>query len=303
MSELHSYPKIFNLGHPQIDALFSDPVVVEEKVDGSQFSFGRRGQDLFCRSKGAVINVDAPDNMFAAGVETCKELFQHLPDGWVFRGEYLAKPKHNALAYDRIPDRHIAIFDIETEPNRFMDAASKRQWVGEHLDLEVVPHVYSGMVTSLDQVLSFMDSVSFLGGQEIEGLVFKSLTRFGPDGKALMGKHVSEAFKEVHKGAWKEANPGQGDIIMRLIMGLRTPARWNKAIQHLRDRGELTHTPKDIGPLLREVHVDLEAECADEIKAVLYKWAIGDIKRGAVRGLPEFYKEQLAASQFGTENA
>ena len=36
----HSYPSIFALGHRALAELFLDPVVVEEKVDGSQFSFG-----------------------------------------------------------------------------------------------------------------------------------------------------------------------------------------------------------------------------------------------------------------------
>jgi ATP-dependent RNA circularization protein (DNA/RNA ligase family) len=41
-----SYPSIYALGHRAIRELFDGPVVVEEKIDGSQFSFGvsaRRG--------------------------------------------------------------------------------------------------------------------------------------------------------------------------------------------------------------------------------------------------------------------
>lgn len=34
----HSYPSIYALGHRALGELFLDPVVVEEKVDGSQFS-------------------------------------------------------------------------------------------------------------------------------------------------------------------------------------------------------------------------------------------------------------------------
>ncbi len=36
----HSYPKIYGLGHKAITELLSDNVMVEEKIDGSQFSFG-----------------------------------------------------------------------------------------------------------------------------------------------------------------------------------------------------------------------------------------------------------------------
>ena len=42
----HSYGKIFNLGHKETEALFDGPVVVEEKIDGSQFSFGSINGEL-----------------------------------------------------------------------------------------------------------------------------------------------------------------------------------------------------------------------------------------------------------------
>lgn len=48
----------------------------------------------------------------------------------------------------------------------------------------------------------------------------------------------------------------------------------------------------------REVHKDLEEECADEIKELLYKWAVKDIKRSVIKGLPEWYKEKLLEKQF-----
>lgn len=114
MGELHSYGKIYNFGHRAIVNLLKGPVVVEEKVDGSQFSFGIRNGQIHCRSKGVAINVDAPDSMFAKAVAVVRELAPMLHDGWTYRGEYLQKPKHNALAYDRIPYRHIILFDVDT---------------------------------------------------------------------------------------------------------------------------------------------------------------------------------------------
>ena len=37
---ISSYPKVYNLGHRAIVGLTEESVVVQEKVDGSQFSFG-----------------------------------------------------------------------------------------------------------------------------------------------------------------------------------------------------------------------------------------------------------------------
>ena len=46
---------------------------------------------------------------------------------------------------------------------------------------------------------------------------------------------------------------------------VRTPARWNKAIQHLRERGLLEDSPRDIGLILREIPEDVLKEDAADI--------------------------------------
>jgi hypothetical protein len=40
MTSWHSYPKLYAMGHRAIADLLLDDVIVQEKVDGSQFSFG-----------------------------------------------------------------------------------------------------------------------------------------------------------------------------------------------------------------------------------------------------------------------
>jgi hypothetical protein len=53
MSSWHSYPSIYNLGHRALTDLFSGGLVlVQEKVDGSQFSFGLIDGVVRFRSKG-----------------------------------------------------------------------------------------------------------------------------------------------------------------------------------------------------------------------------------------------------------
>lgn len=297
MTSWHSYPKIYNLGHAALTDLFKDDVTIEEKVDGSQFSFGKFGDELKVRSKGAIINPDCPEGMFEKAVETAKTLFPILLEGHTYRAEYLQKAKHNSLAYDRVPNNHLIIFDISPAEEVYLNYEDKRV-EALRLGLEVVPLVFSGKVNSADQVFNLMDCMSILGGQKIEGLVIKNYKQFGPDKKVLLGKHVSEDFKEVHKREWKSSNPTQGDILQSLGAQYSSPARWNKAIQHLNERGELENSPRDIGKLLKEVSVDIHSECVDEIKAQLFKWAWPHISRAVIRGLPEWYKDQLVKSQF-----
>jgi len=300
MSEIWSYCKVHNIGGRFTENLFKNPVVVEEKIDGSQLGFMKKDGELLVRSKGQSLIIDAPDKMFKEGVDILIQLKDKLHEGWAYRAEYLKKPKHNALAYNRVPNNHIIIFDIETANQSFMSYEDKAAEAAR-LGFEVVPRLFEGEVENIEHFRSFMDTVSCLGGQKIEGIVIKNYFQWGVDGKTLMGKHVSEAFKEVHRVAWKQSNPGPAGILDRLIAMYKTPARWNKGIQHLKEKGLLTDSPQDIGNLIKEVRADLKEECAEDMKDILYEWAIGNVLRGVTGGLPEYYKELLVEKQFNKE--
>ena len=303
MESWHSYPGIYNLGHKAVDDLLSGPVLVEEKVDGSQFSFGvTEDGEIRVRSKGATMLVDAPEGMFIRAVATVKELAPRLHPGWTYRAEYLRSPKHNALVYDRVPRQHLIIFDVNTGHESYLDYDAKAA-EADRLGLEVVPVLYQGMVATLDQFRGFLDTVSVLGGQKIEGVVIKPVGYglFGLDKKALLGKFVSEAFKETHAHAWKEANPKSGDIIEIIAGAHTTQARWMKAIQHLRESGKIEDSPKDIGLLVREIPEDIMRECEADIRDALFAWAWPHIRRKVTAGMPEWYKEQLLHQQFAQE--
>lgn len=303
MDSWHSYPSIFAIGHRALNELLSDPVIVEEKIDGSQFSFGlfdhADGERvLHCRSKGAQLNVIAPEKMFTKAVETVAAL--PLRVGWTYRAEYLQKPKHNALAYDRIPEKHLIVFDINTGHEEYMSYQDKVVECAR-LGLETVPLVFEGMIESHEHFRSMIDRTSALGGQKVEGVVVKNYRRFGPDKKVLMGKFVSEAFKEVHAAEWKISNPTQTDVVERIIEMIRTPARWAKAVQHMRERGQIEDSPRDIGLLIKEAQADIEKECSELIAQKLAEWAMPQVMRGSIRGLPEWYKDQLLKRQFENE--
>lgn len=301
MTSWHSYPQIFNMGHRYVKDLLTLPVLVEEKIDGSQFSFGRfEGDDgpfLRIRSKGAEMLPEAPEKMFTRGVEWVRENAERLVLGWTYRGEYLAKPKHNALTYDRIPENHIILFDINPSEEAYLPWEDKAKEAGR-LGLEVVPRLFHGIVETIEQFREYLSRESILGGQKIEGVVVKSYTLFGQDKKALMGKFVSEAFKEVHAQPWKADDPAAGDIIQTLVQTYHTPARWQKALIHLKERGLIEDSPRDIGLLMKEIWPDIEKEEKDAIKDKLYTWAVDKVRRGVTAGLPEWYKEELLKKQF-----
>lgn len=293
----HSYPRLYAMGHNAVTDIFEDEVTIEEKVDGSQFSFGKFNGELKIRSKGVEMNIHAPEKMFNKAAATVLELADKLQEGWTYRAEYLQKPKHNTLAYERTPNMHLIVFDVNTGDETYLSYEDKKIEC-DRLGLEVVPLLFKGRVNNHQFILELMDRVSVLGLQKIEGVVVKNYTRFGLDRKALMAKHVSEAFKEVHHRDWDERNPGPSDIIDQITLRLRTPARWEKAVQHLKEQGKLTNTPKDIGALMKEIVSDTLAEEQGWITEKLHSWAMDKVKRGLNRGVPEWYKNRLLESQF-----
>lgn len=302
MNSWHSYPSIYAMGHRAVLDLLTVPVNVEEKVDGSQFSFGvAEDGEIKVRSKGVEMNPDAPEKMFSLAVQTVKGIAPLLIPGWTYRGEYLSKPKHNSLAYNRVPKGNVVIFDINTGDECYLPYENKAA-EAERIGLEAVPLIYSGMVADMNQFKGFLDRTSFLGGPKVEGAVVKprDYNMFATDKKVLMGKFVSEAFKEIHSKEWRKSNPTSSDVVGQIGLALRTEARWLKAVQHLRDSGQLTGTPKDIGQLLKDVAQDVHKECAEEVRDRLFKWAWPHIQRKVVTGLAEWYKGELLKQQFAT---
>jgi hypothetical protein len=301
-SKIYSYPTVFAIGHSAITGIFDDPVIVEEKIDGSQLSFQVAACDdgtleLLCRSKGKQLVLDAPEKMFSRAVKTICEEIAPMHANWIYRCEYLEKPKHNVLAYDRVPNKHLIGFDICTGLETYLPYAEKKAEF-ERIGLECVPLLYEGMVDGVDQFYDFLELTSILGGSKIEGVVVKNYKLFTAEKKVAIGKYVSEKFKEVAGGEWRKSNPTETDITNLLISSYRTPARWQKAIQHLKERGELEWSPRDIGSLIREIQADTKKECEEEIKDALFKHFWPKIQRGITAGAPEWFKELLLASAF-----
>lgn len=302
---LHSYPKVYNLGHAAVKEIFQDPIIVQEKIDGSQLSFGqfgdKNGSILIVKSKGAQINLNDPNKMFLPAVAHILKLARDhkLCLNYTYRCEYLQKPKHNVLAYDRIPRNHLMLFDInDGEESYLQDHDAIMRWA-EKLEIEAVPqYATTNRILTPEDLIQLLEKQSCLGKQKIEGVVIKNYHRFGSDKKALMVKFVSPDFKEIHQKQWKKEQTDRQNFIPLLAEQYRTPARWNKAVIHLREQGLIEDSPRDIGKLMPEVVRDIEEECQDEIKEQLYQHFARELKSGFTKGLPEWYKERLLKKQF-----
>ncbi|MEM2973344.1 MAG: RNA ligase family protein, partial [Candidatus Caldarchaeum sp.] len=245
--EIPEYPKILPLGHKVLANLLLGPVVVQEKVDGSQFSFGVNCEGELCmRSKNQTIYPESTNELFRPAVTHVVNLYRDGAfsdlEGFIFRAETLYKPQHNTLRYDRVPKGNLMLFDVQSDGEFLSRSPDDLRDFAEWLDIECVPtECYDGADVTEQFLEEYLERASVLGGQTVEGLVIKNYDQLNPYSyhfAPLMGKHVSERFKEVHRSAWARTNPKRNDVLLRLGEELRTEARWEKAIQHMAERGD-----------------------------------------------------------------
>jgi len=289
VGEIVNYPKVHAVGHSAIPNLFDGDVYVEEKIDGSQFSFGVFGDELQCFSKSKQLDIHAPEGMFVEAVEYVKQIEHLLAQESLYTCEYLRVPKHNVLHYSRCPRNYLMLLDIGYG-YKFVSQNMKKfeaEWIG----IECVPLYYHGKILGLKDLRKLLDNISVLGGTLIEGVVVKNYN-FSPP---LFGKYKSDKYTEVARN-WK-LKPGDS-VLKKLAEQYGTQARWEKALQHLQERGEIVGGPADIHQLNKEVMADVKEECEDEIKEFLFTHYWKELKHELARGLPNWYMEYLAEKAF-----
>lgn len=299
---LHAYSSPFNFGHKALEDFWSGPIVIQEKIDGSQFSFGKRNGLLVCRSRKVEINLLDP-GMFAAAVETAGRLSPLLQEGATYRGEFLAKPKHNTLNYQRTPNQFVILFDIDVGLQNYLIGESFYA-EAERIGLEAVPTLMTVVQGKIDlnDLKLLLSRESTLGGGLVEGIVLKNYGQYGPDKKVLMAKLVSAEFQETHRKDWAGRNPGEKDMIELIIEEYANPVRWKKAVQHCREIGTIQGAPQDIPILMKEIATDVGIEAMEEIQARLFQHFWPKIRKGLTRGFPEFYKKLLLEESLGVSD-
>lgn len=300
---MKEYPKILQLSDPHLSTIFDGNIEITEKIDGSQFGFGKIDGELVCRSKGAQLYMDAPEKMFAPAIEHIKTIQERIPNNSIFYAEYLQKPKHNVLAYQRIPTNHLVLFATASVNYEFTDVWTVlRDWANE-LNIDVVPLIHYGPLQKFNEEIfnAWLDKESYLGGSKIEGIVVKNYREYWIADRlipVMSGKYVSDKFKERHNKTWT----AKGNKLDMFLQSFRTEAIWNKGIQHYREKGLAVHAPKDIGGIIKEIQEDIIEENKEEIQNWLWKYFQPQICRIAVAGFPEYYKRKLMQETYLGDN-
>jgi hypothetical protein len=308
LSNIHSYPKIFAVGSDWIPNLFTGPVEVTEKIDGSMFAFGVTAEGaLVMRSKGKEMFFESCEKMFTKAADYVSSIQETLLrmalnfHGLYFYGEFLGGPSHNVLKYGRVPKNHIMLFGVRVGEAWVRDHAELADWAAR-LGLEAVPLLHSGELKDIAELNAFFERESVLGNENLEGVVVKNYaqqTIIGQQVFPSFGKYVRAEFKERHATEWGPKF-SQGSQLDRWLETFRAEARWQKAVQHLREAGLLANEPRDIGILLKELERDLFDEERPNIEKELFRLFKDQIARKARAGFPEWYKEQLAQRAFAS---
>lgn len=308
MSGIPSYNKILTLGSAYTENALIGEVIIQEKVDGSQFRICKNEEgEMRYGTKGTIIGHPDENKMFKEASEyilSIEDRIMKYPNNTFFYMEYLQKSHHNVLKYERIPKNHLVLFDVIKE-SKYITNREELQSIANDLDIDLIPELFRGTLKDkavgggysnpLDHLKRIIETTqSYLGNELIEGVVIKNYEqtillygRVFP----LFTKYVRTSYKERHEVEWKTKHPKES--LTDYIQGFRNENRWIKTILHLKEKGLITQSPKDIGMLIKEVQNDILEEETENIKNYLFKTFKEDILRNSIRGLPEFYKEEL----------
>lgn len=295
---IRRWTKIFALGDQYTHGIFEGPVSITEKIDGSQFNFGTSLEEgLKFLTKGSTCHIGDSNKLFSPAMDHVTSVSELLVPGWTYHGETLASPRHNTLSYERVPNGHVALYGVTRADGSQISDWESLKAIGDSLGMETVKQLFYGEVegdNAIEYINDWLNTTSQLGKELIEGVVIKNYAKQQFLGGQLLplmqAKFVSERFKERHKVAWGDSSKGPLTLIGDMV---RTPARWMKAIQHRTEDGAMEYHPRDIGPLLKLLHIDVDTEDKEVLKEKLWQVFSKDIKRAAVRGFPEAYKVWL----------
>ena len=251
---------------------------IQEKIDGSQFSFsahadeaGERRMTFTCgnseRTRDAVMFKKAIDVLMLS-----RDVFAL---DWVYHAEMLTSKRQNIVDYDRMPPRFVVIYDI-TPVEGYLgieDIASEAQRIG----LEHVPALYhntiaqalgpGGEVNPHEKCLELVQAIdrgeikSMFGGKP-EGVVLKCPGFVDPRGKLVnvKTKYVTPQFEEVrHLKKPAKTKQSIDEFLIWVGAHFDLPARFAKGRQHLAVR-DILDGPEYLVLLRAELDLDLIKE-------------------------------------------
>ena len=308
-SPAESYGSIININKVRPPFVTPAEMVLQEKIDGSQFRFqlvlnSDGTNTLKMWSRGQKLNLAEPHGLFANAMLTVQSIQDKLMPGAVYIAEAVTSQKHNVIQYDRVPNGGLVLLDIYTNNGSegggfYYPGLVKRH--AESLHLEVAPYYDSiapGTVVDVPALINNTSTATSLLGGPVEGFVLKSLgNAVGPDGNSWKFKVINPNFSET-----KRKPKEKGDSLFATLgSDLASEVMWQKAMMRMAEQSQLSGTSNDIGLIIRAIHADIDKEYREAI--LLDVWAVvrKTVMSNAVRGLAEWYQGVLATQAQETE--
>lgn len=163
------------------DEFLSQPLHVEEKVDGQNLGISNCDEGLRFQARGSYVQ---PGGLHFRGLTTWvaprqRRLAAGLGDDLIIFGEWCAV-KHS-VSYDRLPDWFL-VFDVyERATGQFWEP-DMRDALADDLGLCTVPFLGVGHF-DLDELTGMMGQ-SRVGHEQMEGVVARTVTTDGPQHRA-----------------------------------------------------------------------------------------------------------------------
>jgi len=286
-------------------------IVLEEKIDGSNFriginkdgtvQFGSRTQDetddSFSKKTFRPIIDYVTKHMDSWNVrEKMMNTLESMEyDSIIIFGEYLSKPRHSTLYYERIPKNYLAVFDIAAIRDGTFTMLHPEcelfDSIVKLMDFDKVPILFSGKSECAMQDLFTWAREehkveSYLGGQMREGVIFKNYEPYhdgefwqslGEETILPMVKFVREEFKEALSGVANKDKTKKGsadidEIVQYIMESYITKGRVQKSIMKLEEqhgRGKIDR--QYTGSVIGDVFQDILAEQKEEIDKLLHR--------------------------------
>ena len=307
---LQSYDKVAR-------GIYDGRIDIEEKVDGSQFKICiSTDGTITCASHNSPDGSPPDMKMFGLAIEQAERIFEGYNPAveMTVYCEYLKSPKHNTIAYGRVPKNNLIIFDVKRD-TLYMNRVAKEEFALS-FGMEVVPLLYSGDASvvvdendpdRMDEEFKIymLKNTSILGHDEkakfrtIEGFVVKNYEKLYDVKKYrnfeqsthpwMCIKIVNEKFKENNH----DENPNRTNKFDELKKNYRTEARMLKTIQRAHEEGLLKGELSDLRILVPMVIQDIIDEEEDRIKDALWRIFGKEITGNASKEMIDSYKKWL----------
>ncbi len=252
---LTKYQHVERLGHDDVSGLLDGAVVVQEKLDGANFTVAKHpDKGLILASRNNVISVGGhPSTGFNGAIEYVLDhpgitgLFDVHPD-WVLRGEWLTR---HTINYDATRMKKFYVFDVQDGEGKYIPI-SQYAAVMELREIPFLPVIAQYNNPTLDLLQQLTQGPGLYGAAQKEGVVVKRYDFVNKWGRTTWGKLVSADFREankIHMGATKR-DPVELQFAARV-----TDEDVLKVIHKIRDTAGTT-TIKDMPQVLGRVWND-----------------------------------------------